>query len=162
MAPRGLKVFVVNKHGQPVMPTTPRRARHFLKQDKARIYRYEPFFTIQLVYGSSGYRQQVDLGNDPGEAIIGFSAVTEKEELLAGELTLLKGISERLTARRKYRRNRRQRKCRYRAKRFSNRPKKKCRVCGKNTPKKASGGRKEFCRQHEGTRGALPRLAPVI
>ncbi|MFX0061536.1 MAG: RNA-guided endonuclease IscB [Candidatus Hermodarchaeota archaeon] len=47
------------------------------------------------------------------------------------------------------RRSRRGRKCRYRPPRFDNRPRKKCVVCGGNTPKKEKGGgRKNRCRVH--------------
>jgi hypothetical protein len=43
-----MKVFVLNKHGEPLMPTTPRKARLLLEEGKARIAGREPF-TIQLV-----------------------------------------------------------------------------------------------------------------
>ncbi len=48
-------VFVINKHGKPLMPCKPSRARKLLKQGKAKIVKYEPF-TIQLLYGSSGFQ----------------------------------------------------------------------------------------------------------
>ena len=114
-----MKVYVVNKDGRPLMPTTPRKARLLLKKGKARVYSREPF-TIQLVYGSSGYTQPTVLGIDSGYSHIGFSAVNEKEELIGGELKLLGGMSERLIERSKYRRARRNR-LRYRRKRFDNR-----------------------------------------
>ena len=114
------RVFVLNRHGKPLMPTTPRKARLLLKQKKATIVHREPCFTIQLTYGSSGYRQLIELGLDPGYQIIGFSARTAHDEVLCGETRLLEGMSERLTDRRKYRRQRRSRK-RHRAPRFDNR-----------------------------------------
>ena len=80
------KVFVQNRNGKPLMPTTPRQARHLLTQGKASIKLRDPFFTIQLRYGSSGYKQNVDLGMDAGYQKVGFSAVSEKEELLCGEI----------------------------------------------------------------------------
>ena len=60
-----MKVFVLNKHGNPLMPTTPRKARLLLKEKKAEIVSHAPF-TIGLVYGSSGYKQEVKLGMDEG------------------------------------------------------------------------------------------------
>ncbi|MHA2370541.1 MAG: RNA-guided endonuclease IscB [Candidatus Hodarchaeales archaeon] len=117
MSPR---VFVQNHHGKPLMPTTPCKARRLLASGKAKIIRYEPFFTIQLQYGSSGYRQAIEGGIDSGYGTIGFSTVTETEELVSGVVHLLKGMSDRLTARRNYRRQRRQRK-RYRPPRWKNR-----------------------------------------
>ena len=77
-----MKVFVINKHGQPLMPTTPRKARLLLRDGQAKIARHDPF-TLQLLHGSSGYKQPISLGGDAGYAKVGFSAITEKEELLA-------------------------------------------------------------------------------
>ena len=51
-------VFVKNKHGENLMPCKPSKARKLLKQKKAKIISYKPF-TIQLLYGSSGYKQPV-------------------------------------------------------------------------------------------------------
>ncbi|MBO3459274.1 RNA-guided endonuclease IscB [Aetokthonos hydrillicola Thurmond2011] len=112
-------VLVINKHGQPLMPTTPRKARILLQSGKAKIVGRDPF-TIQLIYGSSGYKQPISLGIDAGYKHVGFSAITEKEELIGGEVELLDGVSERITEKQKYRRTRR---CllRHRAKRFDNR-----------------------------------------
>ncbi len=114
-----MKVLVINKHGQGLMPTSPRKARLLLSSGKAKIVGRDPF-TIQLTYGSSGYKQEVTLGIDAGYKYVGFSAVQKKEELIGGELELLDGISERITERSKYRRQRRNR-LRHRAPRFDNR-----------------------------------------
>ncbi|MFX0101966.1 MAG: RNA-guided endonuclease IscB [Candidatus Hodarchaeota archaeon] len=116
------KVYVLNRQGKPLMPTTPRRARLFLEQGKAIIKKYEPFFTIQLKYGSSGYKQPVKLGLDAGYEKVGYSAVSKKEELLCGELHLLEGMSERLKEKAMYRAQKRKSK-RYRPPRFTNRKK---------------------------------------
>jgi RRXRR protein len=113
-----MKVLVINKHGQPLMPTEPRKARLLLSSGKAKIIGRDPF-TIQLIYGSSGYKQEVTLGIDAGYENIGFSAITEKSELIGGELKLLEGVNERNTERAKYRRQRRNR-LRHRIKRFDN------------------------------------------
>ncbi|MBO3464450.1 RNA-guided endonuclease IscB, partial [Aetokthonos hydrillicola] len=86
---------------------------------KAKIVGRDPF-TIQLIYGSSGYKQPISLGIDAGYKNIGFSAITQKEELIGGEVELLDGVSERITEKKKYRRTRRNR-LRHRAKRFDNR-----------------------------------------
>ncbi len=47
-------VYVLNCHGDPLMPCQPRKARLLLHKGKAQIVRMVPF-TIQLLYGSSGY-----------------------------------------------------------------------------------------------------------
>ncbi|WKB36959.1 RRXRR domain-containing protein [Terrilactibacillus sp. S3-3] len=36
-------VFVINKHGQPLMPCQPRKARILLKEKKAKIVKRQPF-----------------------------------------------------------------------------------------------------------------------
>jgi len=101
-----LKVFVINQHGQPLMPTTPRKARILLKEKRAKVVGHDPF-TVQLLHGSSGYVQPVDVGIDAGYETVGYSAVSPTEELVGGELVLLKGMSERLKERAMYRRQRR-------------------------------------------------------
>ncbi len=116
------KVFVLNRYGKPLMPTTPRQARLLLHSTKAKIIRHEPF-VIQLNYGSSGYKQAVELGIDSGYLHIGYSAITTLKELFAGELCLLTGMSERLSDKRMYRSQRRQ-KLRYRKSRWQNRRRK--------------------------------------
>ena len=104
------------------MPTTPTKAKKLLKSGRAKIVGRDPF-TIQLLYGTRGYTQPVTLGIDAGYETIGYSAITEKEELVGGEMKLLEDVSERITSRRQYRRTRRNR-LRHRAPRFDNRRRK--------------------------------------
>jgi hypothetical protein len=70
-------VYTINKHGNPLMPCSPRKARLLLKQGKAIVAKKEPF-TIRLLYGSSGYKQEVTLGVDAGSKHMRLSASTEK------------------------------------------------------------------------------------
>lgn len=116
------KILVVNKLGKSLMPTTPRKARLLLESGRAKIYARRPF-TIQLLYGCRGYTQPVTLGIDGGYQTVGYSAVTEKEELIGGEFKLEQGISERIAEKKKYRITRRNR-LRHRKKRFDNRKRK--------------------------------------
>lgn len=58
------KVYVLNRHGRPLMPCTPAKARHLLDAGKAKVRHRTPF-TIQLLYGSTGYTQEVILGVAP-------------------------------------------------------------------------------------------------
>ena len=116
-------VYVINKHGKPLMPCSPRKARILLKNGKAKVVKREPF-TIQLIYGSSGYRQNITLGVDSGSKHVGLSATTEKKELYAGDLELRNDIVDLLATRRQNRRTRRNR-LRYREPRFDNRVKSK-------------------------------------
>ena len=113
-------VYVLNKNEKPLMPCSPRKARILLKEGKAKVIRREPF-TIQLLYGSSGYKQKVNLGVDAGSKHIGLSATTSKKELFAGEVKLRTDIVNLLSTRRQFRRSRRNRTTRYRKARFLNR-----------------------------------------
>jgi len=79
-----LFVYMVNCHGQPLMPCQPRKARLLLKEGKAKVVRMVPF-TLQLLYGSSGYKQEVSLGIDAGAQLIGVSATTEQMVLFEAE-----------------------------------------------------------------------------
>lgn len=52
------KVYVLNRHGRPLMPCTPAKARHLLDAGKAKVRHRTPF-TIQLLYGSTGWSSSV-------------------------------------------------------------------------------------------------------
>lgn len=117
-------VYVLNNHNKPLMPCSPARARHLLKGRKAEVVNMEPF-TIQLLYGSSGYIQPITLGVDPGYRNVGLSAVTDKQELYRSEVELRTDIPRLLEKRRMFRRARRKRKTRYRKPRFLNRSRQK-------------------------------------
>ena len=43
-------VYVISKHGKPLMPCKPQKARRLLKEQKAKVVKRTPF-TIQLLYG---------------------------------------------------------------------------------------------------------------
>src|SRR2546425_8394730 len=115
-------VYVLNCHAEPLMPCQPRKARLLLKAGKAKVVKKVPF-TLQLLYGSSGYKQEVSLGIDAGTQHIGVSATTEKAVVFEAEVTLRTDIQELLATRRQFRRARRNRKTRYRKARFLNRKK---------------------------------------
>lgn len=114
------KVYVLNKHGRPLMPCSPAKARHLLDDGKAKVKKRTPF-TIQLVYGSSGYTQEVILGVDAGSKTVGMSASTQKEELFAANVNPRNDVVDLLSTRREFRCARRNRKTRYRKPRFENR-----------------------------------------
>lgn len=106
------------------MPCKPHKARHLLKEGKAKVVTMVPF-TIQLLYGSSGYKQEIALGVDAGTQHIGVSATTEKTVLFEAEVKPRTDIQELLATRRQFRRARHSRKTRYRPSRFLNRKKPK-------------------------------------
>jgi len=116
-------VYVINQDGKALMPTTRYgKVRRILKSGLAKVVTVKPF-TIQLVYKTeTEYTQEITLGIDSGYLNVGFSAVTDKKELLSGELKLLKDISDRISGKSMYRTIRRSR-LRYRKPRWCNRTK---------------------------------------
>ncbi|MHA2270673.1 MAG: RNA-guided endonuclease IscB [Candidatus Hodarchaeales archaeon] len=115
-----VSVMVLNMREQPLMPTTPQKARKLLKQQKGKVVQRLPFI-IQLLYATGENTQDVELGLDPGYSQSGFSAITAQKELIAGEVQFRKDVSKKLTERRMYRQTRRANKTRYRPPRFDNR-----------------------------------------
>ena len=58
-----MRVFVVNENSEILMPCKPRKAKILLREGKAKVISRSPF-TIQLKYGSTGYKQDLTLGVD--------------------------------------------------------------------------------------------------
>jgi hypothetical protein len=112
--------FILNHHGKPLMPCSPAKARLLLKEGKAKVVRRDPF-TIKLLFGSSGYRQEVIAGMDTGSKTVGAAAVANGKVLYQAEIALRNDVSGKLEQRAMYRSHRRYRKTRYRPARFDNR-----------------------------------------
>src|SRR5579885_432759 len=113
---------MLNCYEHPLMPCQPRKARLLLKAGKAKVVKMV-LFTLQLLYGSSGYEQEVSLGVDAGTRHIGISATTQRAVLFEAEVKPRTDIQELLATRQQFRRARRSRKTRYRQARFQNRKK---------------------------------------
>ena len=130
-------VHVLNKHGQPLMPCKPQKAKKLLKAGKAKPAKGKTgYFTIQLLYGSSGYKQEIAVGIDTGTKRVPIAAVGNNRVYYAKEKILRTDVKKQLADRARYRRTRRNRKTRYREPRFLNRTKTKCSRCGvNNVPK---------------------------
>jgi 5-methylcytosine-specific restriction endonuclease McrA len=112
-------VFVLNKHGKPLMPCSPRKARVLLVAGSAKVIRRTPF-TIKLLYGSSGYKQAVTAGMDTGSKVIGCCATANNKVIYQAEIHLRQDVSKKMQQRAMYKKNRRARK-RYRPARWANR-----------------------------------------
>ena len=115
-------VYVLSKDGQPLMPTNRHgKVKHLLKQGKAKVVKKCPF-TIKLLYDSETYTQDLTLGVDTGSGTIG-TAVTDNNNNIVymSEIIVRNDITDKMKQRSKYRRNRRNRKTRYRKPRFNNR-----------------------------------------
>lgn len=114
-------VYVINCDGTPLMPCTSAIARLLLKQGKAKCIKRTPF-TIKLLYQTTNYIQNITLGVDTGSGKIGSSTVKDNGDVLyMSEIEVRNNISDKLKQRSKYRRNRRNRKTRYRKARWLNR-----------------------------------------
>ncbi|MFZ3496922.1 RNA-guided endonuclease IscB [Streptomyces sp. 5.8] len=120
-------MFVLDKHGTPLQPTSPARARRLLHKGRAVVARHTPF-VIRLKDRAAGQSQMdgVELGLDPGSKHTGIAVFTakdgERRGLYAVELAHRgSAIRDKLTARAAYRRRRRTSNLRHRAPRFSNR-----------------------------------------
>lgn len=113
-------VYVLSIDGKPLMPTERHgKVRRLLKQGLAKVVKRKPF-TIQLLYYTTTYTQNITLGVDSGYKYIGLSAISEKKELISCEVKLRDDIPELLKERSMYRRIRRNR-LRYRKPCFDNR-----------------------------------------
>lgn len=113
-------VYVVHQDNSPLMPTNSAKARHLLRDGKAKLVSVEPF-TIQLMVPSGKHVQPVAVGVDLGAKMVGIAATGKDRVLYQGEVALRIDVHKRMENRAMYRRNRRGRKCRYRAPRFKNR-----------------------------------------
>jgi len=113
-------VFVINKNGNPLMPCKPSKANHLLKEGKANVIRRLPF-TIKLLFDASENIQPITGGMDTGSKKLSVSAICGMDVIYKSEVELRNDIKKKMDQRRSYRRNRRQRKTRYRPARWSNR-----------------------------------------
>ena len=116
-------VFVLDTNRQPLDPCTPARARQLLKKWRASVFRRFPFTII--LHDRTREESVVHdhrLKIDPGSKTTGLAILEDSHVLWAGELTHRgQRIKDALESRRAIRRNRRQRKTRYRAPRSLNR-----------------------------------------
>lgn len=118
-------VYVLNKNGQPLMPTNRHgKVRRLLKSGQAKVIKRCPF-TIQLLYDSTTHTQPITLGVDAGSKHIGLCASSETKVLYQAECLCRTDIVDLLSTRREFRRTRRNHKTRYRKPRFMNRIKSK-------------------------------------
>ncbi|MFX0063206.1 MAG: RNA-guided endonuclease IscB [Candidatus Hermodarchaeota archaeon] len=117
-----MMVYVLTKRGTPVMPRKPVIARLLLKQGKANVKRRTPF-TITLNYElEKEHIQELHTGLDTGSGTFGAAVTNDQDEVLyMSQVQVRNDIKKKMTQRRQYRRTRRNRKCRYRPKRFDNR-----------------------------------------
>ena len=115
-------VYVLDRNGQPLMPTQRfGKVRRLLNSKQAKVVRRCPF-TIQLLYEpETTIVQEVVLGQDTGSKHIGTACVANDKVLYQSQIELRTDIKSKMDGRRQARRFRRNRKTRYRQPRFLNR-----------------------------------------
>ena len=115
-------VYVLNKDGQPLMPTDRHgKVKHLLKSGKAKVIKKCPF-TIKLLYESTNHTQNLTLGVDTGSGTIGAAVSKNNGDIIyMSEIIVRNDITDKMKQRTKYRRSRRTRKTRYRKPRWLNR-----------------------------------------
>ncbi|WP_306370478.1 RNA-guided endonuclease IscB [Nocardiopsis sp. CC223A] len=120
-------VFVLDKHGTPLQPCPPARARKLLAKGRAVIVRHTPF-TIRLKDRTVADSDidGVEIGIDPGSRHTGIAVFTARGGQRRGRYSLQldhRGtqITKKMGRRSGYRRRRRSANLRYRAPRFNNR-----------------------------------------
>lgn len=117
-----LRVPVVGVDGEPLMPTTPQRARKLLR-NKAAEKRWNKLgqFYLQMLKQVGVERQPMCLAIDTGSKWDGLAVVTRKQVVTTAELVLPSGITKKIKTRKQMRKARRYRKTPCRAERFNNR-----------------------------------------
>lgn len=115
-------VYVLKQNGQPFMPTSRfGKVRRLLKEEKAKVVRREPF-TIKLLYEpETDVVQECYCGVDTGSKHVGVAVVGNDRVLYQSQTELRNDIKKKMDRKRVFRRNRRNRKTRYRKCRFLNR-----------------------------------------
>ncbi|MGQ4650486.1 RRXRR domain-containing protein [Lyngbya aestuarii] len=107
-----LRVTVLSKSGEPLMPTKPSRARRWLKEGKAKVYHNDlGVFAVRLTVDTSQETQPIALGIDPGKMYSGIGVQSSKSTIWMAHLVLpFQTITERMELRRIMRRARRGRR----------------------------------------------------
>lgn len=127
-----LRIPVVSPNHQPLMPTTPAKARTLIAAGKAiQCWNDAGQFYIQLTYETGGEVQDIVVGIDPGKKFSGIGVQSSKVTLYTAHLVLpFQRVRDRMDQRRMMRRGRRGRRINrkvqfsnraHRQQRFSNR-----------------------------------------
>lgn len=120
-----MRVFVLDRNLQPLDPCHPARARELLQKRRARVFKRYPFTIVmqdRTVAQSTVHPHRIKI--DPGSRTTGIAVVQPETGRVTNALEIShrgQQIKDALESRRALRRNRRNRKTRYRPSRFLNR-----------------------------------------
>ena len=136
-------VFVLDKHGHPLMPCHPARARKLLRSGRARVHHLVPF-VIRLVDRETQDSEVpgVVVKIDPGSKHTGMVVARVDDVGVTHGLVSIQldhrgqQMRKKMQQRAGYRRRRRTKNLRYRKPRWRNRHPEACRACGKNAKHK--------------------------
>ncbi|MBV9230949.1 MAG: HNH endonuclease [Chloroflexi bacterium] len=115
-------VYVLAPDKMPLMPCSCVIARLLLKEGKAKVVRRTPFTIKLLTQPATIYTQPLTLGVDTGSSVIGSAVAADQGQVLyLSEVEVRNDIATIMKARAAHRRDRRNRKTRYRKARWLNR-----------------------------------------
>ncbi|MBC8233179.1 HNH endonuclease [bacterium] len=80
-----MRVYVLNKNGNPLMPCKPAKARHLLRDGKAEVVNRKPF-TIQLLWDCEENVFEISCGIDKGCNVTGIACVGNGEILFSADI----------------------------------------------------------------------------
>jgi predicted HNH restriction endonuclease len=80
-----MRVYVINKNGNPLMPCKPAKARHLLRYGKAKVIKRNPF-TIQLLWNCEQNVQEVRCGIDKGCSTTGIACIGNSQILFSANV----------------------------------------------------------------------------
>lgn len=113
-------VPVVNKNQKPLMPTTPSRARRWIKSGKATGFWKGHVFCVRINENPSSNKvQDIAVGIDPGSKKEGFTIKSKSNTYLNVQVDAIQNIEKLVKTRARLRRVRRQRKTPYRKSRWN-------------------------------------------
>jgi len=131
------RVFALDRHGAPLMPCHPARARQLLARGRAVVARHTPLvIRLKDKEVSDCEVDGVEAGVDPGSRHTGIAIFRVDEAGVRCGLVSVQvdhrgpEIHDKMVSRSSLRRGRRSRNLRYRAPRFNNRHPSKCISCG--------------------------------
>ena len=106
-----IAVPVVDRTGKPLMPTTPSRARRWIKDGEATPFFKRGIFCVRLNREPSQQaRQEIAVGIDPGSKKEGFTVKSESHTYLNVQADAVQHVKDVVEVRRNMRRSRRFRK----------------------------------------------------